>query len=188
MADSCSTSLIKASIERSPPEVSSCYRMCVSSVESLTALPFRLMTSHTSITKVVHQSNKSKVRDLDSTLLDQPLHVASQHLHNMPTTLFDLPRELRDEIYHYLWLGTSVILAQTEPLAQITAWYNINPFFSTKNAPRQSTKLPSWLRTGRPVMKEDIEAFHRRGLITVVPPGLGPMRRYLHISNTSNAP
>ncbi|KAF2831855.1 hypothetical protein CC86DRAFT_400638 [Ophiobolus disseminans] len=86
----------------------------------------------------------------------------------MPTTFFDLFRELRDEIYHHAWTNTRAILFRNGPNLSMGAWYDGDPCIIVKTK-AYTFKVPDWLRTSKIMLREGIEAFHRKGLITMYP-------------------
>ena len=86
-----------------------------------------------------------------------------------------LPRELRDEIYHLVWLATPSIalLSPANSGILVTARYNSTP------APSRSTSaLPAWLLTSRQVKVEGTEAFIRHGTTTLKFRGIWPTLTY----------
>ena len=88
----------------------------------------------------------------------------------MPTTFFDLPRELRDEISHWVWLEIPVITLQNTDVVKMSAWYNCSPPFPQYNpGPSLYQNLHRWLRTSTRLQEEGIQAFNRRGVVMIRP-------------------
>jgi len=94
----------------------------------------------------------------------------------MATSFLDLPRELRDEIYHWAWMGTPVIeLGDTN--RKWVAWYNCGAPLDTSSLPTafeeegqhkteaKSTKMPQWLLTCKRMYEEGTATFLRGGTV-----------------------
>ncbi|KAF2466871.1 uncharacterized protein BDR25DRAFT_358932 [Lindgomyces ingoldianus] len=80
-----------------------------------------------------------------------------------------LPRELRDEIYHWMWVGTVFKYRYSNLLANIgysPDAYNPDAYKSrrlsvTRKFHRQKPALPIWLQLSRQILKEGMEQFYR---------------------------
>ena len=87
----------------------------------------------------------------------------------MPT-FFSLPRELRDQIYHHVWLATPTIKPYNH-LVSLTTWSRYNSSGSLRETlpdgphitSSASPGLPTWLLTNRAIFSEGCEQFHRLG-------------------------
>jgi hypothetical protein len=51
----------------------------------------------------------------------------------------------------------------------IVAWYDCTPSATSQNVP-DLENLPAWLRTNKQMLEKGAAAFHRKGVITIVPP------------------
>jgi len=80
----------------------------------------------------------------------------------MPT-FFDLPRELRDEIYHQVWLNTPIIKLCFGECCW-SAWYDRSVSF---NWPLSAPGLLLWLRSNKDFLAEGVAAFHRKGVLAL---------------------
>jgi hypothetical protein len=62
-------------------------------------------------------------------------HLPLQHQLAMMPSFLDLPRELRDKIYHYAWLQEPAITLRNDDTAAIVAWYDCTPPATSQNVP-----------------------------------------------------
>jgi hypothetical protein len=110
----------------------------------------------------------------------------------MPTTFFDLPRELRDEIYDWLWLDTPIIALQDHDDIKQGTWYSTTETFSpTVVYEKQGAKLPAWPKTSRAIQFESYQVFIRRATLCVSPfpfMGSGCSPNFLHSVFLHNIP
>ncbi|KAH3904072.1 hypothetical protein HBI56_042330 [Parastagonospora nodorum] len=88
----------------------------------------------------------------------------------MPTTFFDLPREIRDEIYDWLWLDTPIIDLQDHDDIRQGIWYSTTETFPpTIVYNKKFAKMPTWPKTSRLIQSESSDALIRRGSLCVSP-------------------
>jgi hypothetical protein len=82
--------------------------------------------------------------------------------YNMPTGFFDLPRELRDEIYTHLWTSMPRILIPYTRTLHLKATFRV-PFFPGD----QCSSLPPSLSANKLLLHEALLAFHSKGIVRV---------------------
>jgi hypothetical protein len=80
----------------------------------------------------------------------------------MPTGFFDLPRELRDEIYTHLWTSMPRILIPYTRTLHLKATFRV-PFFPGD----QCSSLPPSLSANKLLLHEALLAFHSKGIVRV---------------------
>jgi hypothetical protein len=76
----------------------------------------------------------------------------------MPTTIFTLPREIRDQIYAYLWDSSCLIQGRSR-LINFAAIYPSGRF-EVRSSPR-------WLYTNKQILEEGQAAFHLKGHVNI---------------------
>jgi hypothetical protein len=79
----------------------------------------------------------------------------------MDSPFINLPREVRNRIYHHLWTITPILL-----LPSRTAWYG-HPPIPVDLISGFSRGLPHWLLASRTILTEGIDEFHMAGTIEV---------------------
>jgi hypothetical protein len=83
----------------------------------------------------------------------------------MPTTFFDLPRELRDNIYDHVWTSLRKIRLPYSAPILAEGYYNYSP---PENADMSGfCSLPRGVASNKIMLKEALEAFHRKGVIVI---------------------
>jgi hypothetical protein len=80
----------------------------------------------------------------------------------MPTGFFDLPRELRDEVYDHLWASMPRVLMPYSPKLRLKANFNVAPGPSDR-----FSSLPQGISASRSLLHEALSAFHRKGAVQV---------------------
>jgi hypothetical protein len=80
----------------------------------------------------------------------------------MPTGFYDLPRELRDEIYTHLWTSMPRILVPYTRTLRLRATFRVL-FFPDD----QFFSLPSGLSANKLLLHEALLAFHSKGIVRV---------------------
>jgi hypothetical protein len=80
----------------------------------------------------------------------------------MPTGFFDLPRELRDEIYDHLWVSMPRVLIPYSPKLRLKANFNVAPGSSNP-----FTSLPQGISASKSLLHEALSVFHRKGTVQV---------------------
>jgi hypothetical protein len=78
----------------------------------------------------------------------------------MPTSFFNLPRELRDHIYHFAWQEHTMIMFHPTSFI-LNAIYPC----ASSHARRSTTVLPAWLLTNKATPQEGLEQFQRKGFL-----------------------
>jgi hypothetical protein len=79
----------------------------------------------------------------------------------MESSFINLPRKLRNRIYHHLWTITPVLL-----LPSRTVWY-AHPPMPIDLVAGVSHRLPHWLLASRTILAKAIDEFHMAGTIEV---------------------
>lgn len=92
----------------------------------------------------VHQDNQQDI--------DRTEKVEIPHNPNTHSKFFNLPREIRDELYHRAFDGSHQTIKWRD--LRISSWYN-------KEYTLPAVGLPKWLLTNRQILKEGLEQFHR---------------------------
>jgi len=93
---------------------------------------------------------------------------------DMPRHFLDLPREIRDRVYHELWSGNSDInLSPSNYCLEIFSEFHPEPphWLNTYLDPPQqfhsTSGLPNWLLTSKAILEEAMEVFDRFGRVYV---------------------
>jgi hypothetical protein len=80
------------------------------------------------------------------------------------TGFFDLPRELRDEIYHHLWqVRPIVLISTTEPGLRTLAYYD-RKYLEEDVYWFHDVGPPEWLCTNKQIQEEGFDRSRRKGL------------------------
>jgi hypothetical protein len=87
----------------------------------------------------------------------------------MPTTLFDLPQEIRDQIYRELWAATPHLAISKVGGIYLTVNYGkpLPRNWGKEDGRSTTSKLPQWLLTNRAIMVEACAEFTRHGTANV---------------------
>jgi hypothetical protein len=80
----------------------------------------------------------------------------------MPTGFFDLPRELRDEIYDHLWVSMPRVLIPYSPKLRLKANFNFAPGSSNP-----FTSLPQGISASKSLLHEALSVFHCKATVQV---------------------
>lgn len=91
----------------------------------------------------------------------------------MPTRFTELPRELRDLVYHHLWQSKPRLDFEGRREDIFYAKYTPQPVARRSDQHRDRderslpTGLPQWLRTSKMILEEGLEAFNRNAEIVL---------------------
>ncbi|KAH6866880.1 hypothetical protein BKA58DRAFT_213749 [Alternaria rosae] len=77
--------------------------------------------------------------------------------HNMPTDFFDLPPELRNEVYNILWEDTPVFEKYYDAWNNVIVWSSKDT--CSGGLTLRNTALPSWLLSCKQILQEDVAEF-----------------------------
>ena len=86
-------------------------------------------------------------------------------------SLFDLPRELRDQIYHYYWTAQPKYLAPRTPFHPLKVHFNYagRPDITKEAVIKTATqRFPEWLQASKQLQSEALEQYASRAEWSVV--------------------
>jgi hypothetical protein len=81
----------------------------------------------------------------------------------MPAGFFGLPRELRDDIYEYVWSSMPVVLFSYAPGLIVEARYDAE----TDDDVAEASYLPAGLSANKLLILEALQCFHRKGDVCI---------------------
>jgi hypothetical protein len=82
----------------------------------------------------------------------------------MPTGFFDLPRELRDEIYDNLWDSIPRVLIPYSPAVRLKVCFDVTPRAFGVNG---FCSLPPGISASKSLLHEALSAFDRKGVVHI---------------------